>query len=1422
MREDNRLANLYDELKKIIDTTGIQDLLTALKEKARNVDFSLRREFENALLAVVPEANQIDKRNILYETLASLAAVWHENKPKKGLTKTFWKLYEAGKYEEARQIYGELLKQGLDHIDDFEIEAGTLLPCFYKEKPALLKYNDRDISILSPQLEIIKKVVSFEDAQILDVLPPTADDMEDTAKTEVDQKLWVLIRKNKDEKTIISKNIDDGVSEGPSYHLGKEQSTAVGLSCFQGRLLLICPGTIFRHCRDSGWKEWVTPEVEVTCTARVKDAYWVGFSDGTVYLQKDIERTGLRKRRKLQPDIITGIGSSDRFAAVSSLNFLSITDFEGTAKHALKMESNILQTLVLSNDLAAVLQVNGIITGIDVNQGQSVWQINLDKDYNSVFKVGRTIYCAQKDGNVRLFELPDFFRMADLLERENIQAPERPVEREPTEPVRYITEFIGRKELLKETRKTGKLHFLVFGEPKIGKTSLLNVLPEVLSDNARGCYIDIEQLLAEVHTYEAFESRFIEMCLSQHVLKKSDIKKIDGHQPYREMVDKIRGEKNFCLLCLDDFIVPPADRYSKKSLEKFGIFFKEMFTHANVRMAITAGAKDKQAIENYLENLRLDTAKHGGQKRISLPVLSENEVKNALRTKHRLTQKDVEEIYKYVGNFPNHIHLYDKWKKEEKSIAVYSEEIAKNYWDKIFDYFRDLSRDAYLLISLCLNQDLISIKIGFKKFYESYPLLNQLLPGELLKKALGEIDVYGKGFTTNYQEDGFSINMRGKVQLFHEASKHIPWLKVFLTLCRFTSGPNQKRADEVAGAYSKMVNIGLGSSDLLGELTHQYKETFYIRRLTREGQKILGMPLVTFLVIPLKPWDKGRVHQDFTSLYISIQEFVRRAKESMLEETVSLKFYILLFELHGIDLKNIKKSIKGLERVSVIDSNMMTDILFDATPRIKSSEYIFSQLNISERSPYTTSGAVPDELFFGRELEIALIRGLAENIGIFGTRTIGKTSLLLRIQKDIKGQKGWKVFVLDCSRIDDKESLLMNIAEKMGVQYDMISDMDKFRKYVSAEAQKNKIQYLFLLDEVDRLVEYDTESDERIFKTFNKMCTESLESVETAARFILFGFQQMFEQMKNPGSRLYNFMVFLPLKALDEKSALALVTQPMKNIHVNWQSEEDAGYLVDKCSGHPLLLQAACQSLLSILDGKGENKDMIEKRDVDSALYSDQFQHICMRFYPSPPKETQFDNRAKKKNKGKKKFIFPFTKSRVKPSLRPPQGEKKREAFLDDIHRIAILTAIRLQFEKYKENFALTDLQDEFKRLKIEISPNMMRNILDHLCLSGVFRLLEESTLITREKNKIQEEAQKQIDSAAKHDQQLPDTSQFKIEQPEELRAKGKSLLKFKYEFGVQIFPELLVANLGGIEKCSEELSKLIEKGEWKEWIGRH
>ena len=71
--------------------------------------------------------------------------------------------------------------------------------------------------------------------------------------------------------------------------------------------------------------------------------------------------------------------------------------------------------------------------------------------------------------------------------------------------------------------------------------------------------------------------------------------------------------------------------------------------------------------------------------------------------------------------------------------------------------------------------------------------------------------------------------------------------------------------------------------------------------------------------------------------------------------------------------EKIKEDLSGVDRVSIIDPIMMKNIIMSDSPQGKVSGYIFQQLSIRERSPYTTSGAVPDSLFFGRQMEIAIM-----------------------------------------------------------------------------------------------------------------------------------------------------------------------------------------------------------------------------------------------------------------------------------------------------------------------------------------------------------------------------------------------------------------------------------------------------------------
>jgi hypothetical protein len=446
------------------------------------------------------------------------------------------------------------------------------------------------------------------------------------------------------------------------------------------------------------------------------------------------------------------------------------------------------------------------------------------------------------------------------------------------------------------------------------------------------------------------------------------------------------------------------------------------------------------------------------------------------------------------------------------------------------------------------------------------------------------------------------------------------------------------------------------------------------------------------------------------------------------------------------------------------------------------AQFIFERLSLSERSPYTIAGGV-QEMFFGRELEYALIKGISENIGIFGPRTIGKTSLLMKLYHDIKDDSGWMVYALDCARVENEEALLKNLAEKMDVKFSQISDMDKFRKYVTQKTEKEKKQFLFLLDGVDRLIAYDTRNDDKIFRTFNSMCNETLETGEAAARFILFGFREMYEQMKNPESRLYNFMVFLPLKSLDRKSAYQLVTRPMRDIHVKWENEEqDANFLVDQCSGHPLLLQAACHALLQILDNKTDMITIIERKDIDKVFRSDQFQQICLRYYPR-----EFGKPRKAKG------FFGILRKSIRQEEKP---------FFEDIHKITTLAVVRLFFEEAEESFTLRQIQEELKKHRISISQSRMREIMDRLCLSGTFRLVDEPTVITK-KDRL-DRGQIKIDGTPK------DTSwKIKVDTPASYSDKTESAIKFKYEFGIKIFPKLLTANFEGIEKVKQEIEKL-------------
>ncbi|MCI0471709.1 MAG: ATP-binding protein [Candidatus Aminicenantes bacterium] len=1399
----------YHELRNLLEKDQAA-LLVDLKQRAIDVEIDKRKEFENSLLRLARDIADADKRNAVYEVLVSLQSTWTRNRPEKGLQARFRTAFDTGNYREAEEIYKRLAKQGLDYIDTFQAGAGNLIPIFDGEKGMLLHYNKKEITFYDLGFKQLAKLLVPKYMQIIDVIAPfldeDIDDMEIGENKKTRHELWILMEDKSNQKVIISLNIVNIAAletiERRLEHGAIEINQAMGrvrrLSYFQNSLLLVSDRIIYYRRDDNNWREWYTTGNKITAIETTKEGFWVGHLNGNVFMLKDLHHVGNRDVLHGFSEQIENIRSTGRYVLVWSEKRLIISDHGcQPVSEPVLTHCRINQATIMEENLL-LLTANGLLLSRDIDQWNIRWQINLGDRYDILFSYRRLLFCGEQEGGAVLFEIPSLNTMTKELESKNIYVENQSIDIDPNAPVRYIFEFTGRTNILDEIKREGKSHYILYSEPRIGKTSILNVLREILYETSKCCVIDFTQLLKYSNSYELFEKNFIEICLGQYFMNTSDLLMKGGYHAIRSMVNKIKRYLNFCVFGLDNFFIP--NHFDNYSRENFTFFIRSLLIHPEVRLIIACNKKYKYEIEEYFGDFR-DILKKRNLIFMNIPLFSEREVKNAIRGKISLQQSMIDEVYKYTGRFPHLIHFYDDWEPNSDSIEEQSNKIAGTFSDKIFEYFRDLSSNARLLIATCLYEKLAGEKTSYITFYDRFPFLRNGLPRERLDEALEEIDTYGSGISVEKETDSFKISLSDDAQLFYLAARHISWVKDFKTLFDFSAAPDQEKAKNAARMFTRITRSELEANESLEQINKKFKDKFYIAKLTAQGLLALKMPLTTFIVIPLKPWRKKDYGEAFQDLYIEFQEFTRQTGETPI-------FYTLLFNLHGYPGEEIKKDLEGFDRISIIDAAMMKDIILADSPQDTTSGFIFDQLSIRERSPYTISGAVPDSLFFGREMEIALIRGLPENIGVFGTRTIGKTSLLRKLHKAFQSHKKWKVYDMDCARIESEETLLKNLAEKMEINFDEISDMDKFRQYVTRKAEKGGHRYLFLLDEVDRLVEYDMQHDEKIFNAFNRLCNETMKNNETAARFILFGFQQMFEQMKNPTSRLYNFMVFLPLQTLDIEGAMGLVTRPIEDIRVRWKNDEDAAHLVDSCSRHPRLLQAACQALLSNLDDKKIDRNTIDRDDVNKALMSQGFREICMRLYHATVDER--DDSKKNKKDGRQKTLF--ARIRGKEAAAKSFEESTREAFLGDLHRITILAAVRLLFKEKKETFTIMNIQDELKRDNIDISPDIMRNILDRLCLSGNFRLQEESIIIAKDGERLRRE----VYGIDIHDLDRNITD-LKVYED-----KKSAIPRFTYEFGVKIFPRLLAAHFGGIDQCAEERKKLVEKGAWREELRRY
>ena len=355
----------------------------------------------------------------------------------------------------------------------------------------------------------------------------------------------------------------------------------------------------------------------------------------------------------------------------------------------------------------------------------------------------------------------------------------------------------------------------------------------------------------------------------------------------------------------------------------------------------------------------------------------------------------------------------------------------------------------------------------------------------------------------------------------------------------------------------------------------------------------------------IKPTTFGRLHGftvEVPSLSLNIPQrfpivFAQKEEFSVddVEDVVGLKsqmgmedayFIVLVVFNRATDAEEEiqpESSVYGIE-FCVLDRSLLWNFLISRTGEKDLTKMLTQKASLLRICPYRIYGPAPDPVFFGREREISRVLASVReaSIAIVGGRKIGKTSTLNKIERALSKRGDVYLVYLDCYRIRDYEAFFDKVDTNLGELELPKATRDplRFDSVVgSIQREIGSKRLVFLMDEVDALLDYDTRHNEDLFGTFRSL------SQEGKCSFVLCGAKVLYFSLHNPRSALFNFCDTLRLGCLDAKNSAKLITVPMARMGVHIQDER---VLVDKIisitSGHPNLIQFICRRMIELID----------------------------------------------------------------------------------------------------------------------------------------------------------------------------------------------------------------------------------------------
>ena len=285
--------------------------------------------------------------------------------------------------------------------------------------------------------------------------------------------------------------------------------------------------------------------------------------------------------------------------------------------------------------------------------------------------------------------------------------------------------------------------------------------------------------------------------------------------------------------------------------------------------------------------------------------------------------------------------------------------------------------------------------------------------------------------------------------------------------------------------------------------------------------------------------------------------------------------------------ENARKKLGLLSRARklcplVIDQNLMAWLCNPKLGSLDRRQAMF-QIGLAGGSynPYTpeVAGAVPNEMFFGRQEAIEQLWDMAGSCLVYGGRQLGKSALLQQVRERYH-QPDSGEYVLYGSAYSDTSihDVVINMLGKNGLPLKGKGRLypatlkDSIRDCLNGPARR----IVLLIDESDNLLDADRKDG---FKGVD-LYRDIMQTTNRRFKIVLAGLHSVQRYQRYPNNPLAHFGTPMCIGPLSPHDAYDLIVKPMEVLGINFENDSLVYRVLSLTSYHPSLIQLFCSALV--------------------------------------------------------------------------------------------------------------------------------------------------------------------------------------------------------------------------------------------------